>query len=93
MIGLLEPTIKEISLGKAEVRKIFQIPKKGVIAGCLVLEGKIVRNAEIRVIRKKEVVHQGRISSLKHLKDDVNEVTKNYECGIGLDIVTNDNSV
>lgn len=83
--GLLEPIIKETYLGKAETRRIFSISRIGVIAGCYVIDGKITRNAEIRVIRNKEVIHQGRISSLKHLKNNVNEVTKDYECGIRLE--------
>jgi len=83
--GMLEPIKKETYLGKAEVRKIFHISKVGVIAGCYVLDGKIPRNAEIRVIRNNETIHQGRLSSLKHLKDSVSEVTKDYECGIRLD--------
>jgi len=85
MFGMLEPTIKETYLGKAEIRRIFRISRVGVIAGCYVIDGKITRNAEARVIRNKEVIHQGRISSLKHLKDSVNEVTKDYECGIRLE--------
>ena len=83
--GLLEPVIKETFLGRAQIRKIFKIPKIGVIAGCYVLDGKITRNAEIKVIRNKEVIHKGRLSSLKHLKENVTEVKKDYECGIGLD--------
>jgi translation initiation factor IF-2 len=84
VIGLLEPVIKETFQGRAEVRKVFQIPKVGAIAGCLVQDGRIVRNAEARVLRGREVVHQGRISSLKHLKENVAEVKKDYECGIGV---------
>lgn len=82
--GLLEPEIKEIYLGKAEVRRIFTIPKTGVIAGCLVTEGKILRNAEVRIIRNDKTIHKGKISSLKHLKNNVTEVKKDYECGIGI---------
>jgi len=85
MTGLLEPVIKETYLGRAQIRKIFKIPRVGVIAGCYVLDGKIPRNAEIRVVRNKEIIHRGRISSLKHLKENVTEVKKDYECGIGLD--------
>lgn len=85
IIGLLEPVLKETYLGRAEIRRIFNIPKVGVIAGCFVLDGKITRNAEIRVIRNKEVIHKGRISSLKHLKENVPEVKKDYECGIGVE--------
>jgi translation initiation factor IF-2 len=83
--GLLEPVIKETFLGRAQVRRIFHIPKVGVIAGCYVQEGKILRNADIRVIRNKEVVFKGKISSLRHLKDNVAEVKKDLECGIGID--------
>jgi len=85
VVGLLEPVIKETYQGRAEIRKVFQIPKVGAIAGCYVQDGRITRNAEVRVLRGKEVVHQGRISSLKHLKENVTEVKKDYECGIGLD--------
>ncbi|MGQ9470633.1 MAG: translation initiation factor IF-2 [Candidatus Aminicenantales bacterium] len=83
--GMLEPEIKEIPLGKAEVRKVFEISRVGKVAGCYVLEGKITRQAEIRILRKNEVVYQGRVASLKHLKDNVSEVKKDMECGIGLD--------
>ncbi|MGB8951318.1 MAG: translation initiation factor IF-2 [Candidatus Aminicenantales bacterium] len=83
--GLLEPVIKETYLGRADVRRIFRIPKVGVIAGCLVTDGKINRNSDIRVIRNKEIVHKGRISSLKHLKENVSEIKKDHECGIGLE--------
>ena len=85
VIGLLEPVIKETYQGRAEVRRVFQIPKVGAIAGCYVQDGKITRNSEVRVARGKEIVHQGRITSLKHLKENVTEVKKDYECGIGLD--------
>jgi translation initiation factor IF-2 len=84
VIGLLEPVIKETYQGRAEVRKVFQIPKIGMIAGCYVQDGKITRNAEARVLRGRELLHQGRITSLKHLKENVTEVKKDYECGIGV---------
>ncbi|MCX6574127.1 MAG: translation initiation factor IF-2 [Candidatus Aminicenantes bacterium] len=84
VIGLLDPIIKETFQGRAEVRKIFQIPKVGMIAGCYVQDGRITRNAEARVLRGKEVLHQGRITSLKHLKENVAEVKKDLECGIGV---------
>jgi translation initiation factor IF-2 len=84
VIGLLDPIIKETFQGRAEVRKIFQIPKVGMIAGCYVQDGRITRNAEARVLRGKEVLHQGRITSLKHLKENVTEVKKDLECGIGV---------
>jgi translation initiation factor IF-2 len=85
VIGLLEPVIKETYQGRAEVRRVFQIPKVGTIAGCYVQDGKVTRSSEVRVIRGKEVIHQGRISSLRHVKENVTEVKKDYECGIGLD--------
>ncbi len=84
LAGMLEPVIKETYLGRAQVRRIFKIPKVGTIAGCYVVDGKITRNAEIKVVRNKEIVHRGRIGSLKHLKENVTEVKKDYECGIGL---------
>jgi len=85
VLGMLEPVIKETYQGRAEVRRVFQIPKVGSIAGCYVQDGKITRSSEVRVLRGKEVVHQGRISSLKHVKENVTEVKKDYECGIGVD--------
>lgn len=85
LTGMLEPTVKETYLGRAEVRRIFNIPRVGVIAGCFVLDGKITRSAHVRIIRDDEVIHEGRISSLKHLKNNVTEVTKEYECGIGIE--------
>ncbi len=84
LIGMLEPVIKETYQGRAEIRRVFQIPKVGAIAGCYVQDGRINRNAEVRVLRGKTVIHQGRIASLKHLKENVTEVKKDYECGIGL---------
>jgi len=84
IVGLLEPVIKETFLGRAQVRRLFKIPKVGVIAGCFVLDGKITRNAEIRVVRGKEIIHRGRLASLKHVKENVNEIKKDFECGIGL---------
>jgi translation initiation factor IF-2 len=85
MIGLLDPLIKEIYLGRALIKQVFHIPSAGEVAGCLVTDGKITRNADIRLIRAEEVIHEGRISSLKHLKNNVTEVKNDYECGIGLD--------
>ncbi len=85
MKGLLDPISKETYLGRAEVRRIFHIPRLGSIAGCLVTEGKITRNSEVRIIRNDEVLHKGKISSLKHLKNNVTEVKKDYECGIGIE--------
>ncbi len=85
MIGMLEPTIKETSLGRAEVRNIYKISKFGTIAGCLVTEGIINRKSKIRLIRDNIVVFDGKLSSLKRFKDDVKEVKDGYECGIGIE--------
>ncbi len=83
--GLLEPIQKEVYLGRAEIKRIFRVPKVGSIAGCLVIDGQINRNAQVRIIRGEEVVHQGKISSLKHIKENVTELKKGYECGIGIE--------
>jgi translation initiation factor IF-2 len=82
--GLLEPTIREVRLGAAEVRDTFKISKVGVIAGCIVTDGKVVRNAMIRLLRDDVVIHTGKVSSLKRFKDDASEVKSGNECGIGL---------
>ena len=85
MSGMLEPVLKETYLGRAEVRRIFRISRIGVIAGCYVTDGTITRNAEARVLRGDEEVYKGRLVSLKHLKENVTEVKKDYECGIRLE--------
>jgi translation initiation factor IF-2 len=85
MANLLEPIIKEKPLGKAEVRAVFNIPKVGAIAGCGVTEGVIKRAGHVRVLRERKVIHTGRISSLKRVKDDVREVQAGFECGIGIE--------
>jgi len=83
--GLLEPEVKEIVLGKAEVREIFKIPKVGTVAGCYVLDGAIERDARARVRRNGEIVFDGKIASLKRFKEDVKEVQAGYECGLRLE--------
>ncbi|WP_321390839.1 translation initiation factor IF-2 [uncultured Desulfuromusa sp.] len=85
MEGLLAPTLKEKELGRVEIRDTFHVSRVGTIAGCFVLEGKIVRNAQTRLVRDNVVVWQGKLSSLKRFKDDVKEVGNGYECGIGLE--------
>ena len=82
MEGMLAPEMKEEVLGTAEIREIFKISKVGSIAGCMVMDGKIARNAKIRVIRDGVVVHTGELLALKRFKDDVKEVSKGYDCGI-----------
>ncbi len=84
-LGLLEPEYQEEILGQAEVRQIFKVSKVGNIAGTYVQEGKILRNAGIRVIRDGTVIHEGKIDSLKRFKDDVKEVNTGFECGILLE--------
>jgi translation initiation factor IF-2 len=83
--GLLEPIQKEVYLGRAEIKRIFRVPRVGSIAGCLVIDGQINRNAQVRVIRDDEEIHTGKISSLKHIKENVTEIKKGYECGIGIE--------
>lgn len=85
MSGLLAPLVEEYYLGKAEVRMIIPVSKFGKIAGCYVLDGKIVRSAKIRLKRKNQELFVGSVNSLKRFKDDVKEVTAGYECGIGLE--------
>jgi translation initiation factor IF-2 len=85
LAGMLEPVEKEVYLGRAEIRRIFQIPKVGSIAGSYVLDGKITRNSLVRVMRGQQIVQEGRITSLKRIKENATEVAKGLECGIGLD--------
>jgi translation initiation factor IF-2 len=82
--GMLEPEEKETVIGHVEVRAVFRISKIGNIAGCRVTDGEIRRNGRVRVLRAGEVIHEGAITSLKHLQDDVREVRAGFECGIGL---------
>jgi translation initiation factor IF-2 len=83
--GLLEPTLQEKVLGRAEVRQTFTVSGIGQVAGCFVTDGKIVRGAKARLLRDHVVVHDGRIGTLKRFKDDVREVAGGYECGMSLD--------
>lgn len=84
MVGLLDPEYKEKFIGRAEVRQTFRVPNVGTIAGCYVTDGKMQRNADIRVLRDGVIIYEGKIYSLKRFKDDVKEVLENYECGIGI---------
>ena len=84
MEGLLEPTLREVRLGAAEVRDTFKISKVGTIAGCLVQDGKVTRAAQVRLLRDNVVIHTGKVSSLKRFKDDASEVKSGMECGIGI---------
>ena len=85
MEGLLEPTLKEKYLGRAEIREVFSVPKVGNVAGSYIQDGKMLRNAQVRLLRDNVVVYEGKLSSLRRIKDDVKEVASGYECGIGLE--------
>ena len=85
MKGMLEPDYKEEVLGKAVIRDTFKVPNVGVVGGAYVTEGKVMRNAEIRLVRDGIVILEGKISSLKRYKDDAKEVAQGYECGIGIE--------
>jgi translation initiation factor IF-2 len=84
MEGLLEPTYVERAVGRVEVRQVFNISKVGTIAGSFVLDGKVLRDASVRLVRDGRVVHTGKIGSLRRFKNDVHEVQNGQECGIGL---------
>ena len=84
MKGMLAPTFKEVVLGHAEVRQTIRVPNVGTIAGCYVKDGKIARNAKIRIVRDGVIIAEDEISSLKRFKDDQREVAEGYECGVGL---------
>ncbi|NJD90590.1 MAG: translation initiation factor IF-2 [Geobacter sp.] len=85
MEGLLSPIFKEKYLGRAEIREVFSVPKVGTVAGCYIQDGKVVRNAQVRLTRDNIVIYTGKMSSLRRFKDDVKEVATGYECGIGLE--------
>jgi translation initiation factor IF-2 len=85
LAGMLSPEERETDLGRAEVRATFRVPRLGVVAGCMVVDGTIVRNARARVVRDGVVVYDGRIGSLRRFKDDVREVAEGYECGIAIE--------
>ena len=85
MKGMLAPTYKEVLLGHAEVRQTIKVPNVGIIAGCYILDGKITRNAQIRIVRDGIVIFEDKIASLRRFKDDVKEVNDGYECGVGIE--------
>jgi translation initiation factor IF-2 len=84
MEGLLDPEFKEVSEGRAEVRQVFKVPKVGTVAGTYVVEGKISRSSQARLVRDGIVIFEGEVDSLRRFKDDVKTVLEGYECGIGL---------
>ena len=85
MKGMLDPVFEEKIIGNAEVRQTFKVSNVGTIAGCFVIDGKVERNAGVRVIRDSVVIHEGKLASLKRFKDDVKEITKGFECGIQIE--------
>mgnify|MGYP002571426418 CR=1 FL=1 len=85
MKGMLAPKFKEVVLGHAEVRQTFKVSGVGTIAGCYVKQGKILRTADVRLVRDGIVIHEGKIDSLKRFKDDAREVSEGFECCIGLE--------
>src|SRR5207249_8574577 len=84
MTGLLEPTIKETYLGRAEVRDTFRVPKVGTVAGCYVQDGVIKRDSEVRLLRDNVQIFKGKVGSLRRFKDDASEVRNGMECGIAI---------
>ena len=84
MTGMLAPEIREQIIGHAEVRETFRVPRVGTIAGCMVTDGIVRRNAKVRVIRQAVVIHAGEMDSLRRFKDDAREVREGFECGIGV---------
>src|SRR5262249_47019873 len=87
MAGLVEPTLKEVRVGTAQVRETFKVPKYGTIAGCMVTEGRITRSGDTqaRLLRDNVVIYEGKIGSLRRFKDDASEVKAGLECGIGFE--------
>lgn len=85
MKGMLDPIFEEKVIGNAEIRQTFKVSNVGTIAGCYVLDGKIERNAGVRIIRENVVIHEGKLCSLKRFKDDVKEAAKGYECGVQIE--------
>jgi translation initiation factor IF-2 len=83
--GLLGPEIREVPIGQAEVRALFRVPRAGTVAGCMVTDGVIRRNAPARLVRDGTIIYESTVSSLKRFKDDAREVAQGYECGIGIE--------
>jgi len=84
MTGMLEPVFKEVYKGRAQVREVFRISKIGTVAGCVVQDGTIARDSDVRLLRDNVVVHTGKVSGLKRFKNDASEVKQGFECGISL---------
>src|SRR5262249_25282622 len=94
MAGLLDPVFKEVYKGRAQVREVFRISKVGTVAGCMVEDGVLTRNSEVRLLRDHKVIYTGKIDNLKRFKNDASEVKAGFECGVSLtnfnDIKPND---
>jgi translation initiation factor IF-2 len=84
LVGMLEPVYEDVAIGVAEVRQVFKVGKLGQIAGCYIRDGEARRRAEARVIRNKQILHQGSVASLKRFQEDVREVRTGFECGVGV---------
>jgi translation initiation factor IF-2 len=82
MKGMLDPEFREVILGHAEIRQLFKASGIGTIGGCMVLDGKITRNAKVRIVRDGRVIYDGQLDTLKRFKDDAREVAAGYECGM-----------
>ena len=85
MEGLLDPEVREVVIGRAEVRELFKVPRLGLVAGSYVNWGRISFNQPLRILRDNRLIHEGKVNSLRRFKDNVNEVQANYECGIGIE--------
>ncbi len=85
MEGLLDPEVREVVIGRAEVRELFKVPRLGLVAGSYVNWGRISHNQPLRILRDNRLIHEGKVNSLRRFKDNVNEVQANYECGIGIE--------
>ena len=85
MEGLLDPEVREVVIGRAEVRELFRVPRLGLVAGSYVNWGRISYNQPLRILRDNRLIHEGKVNSLRRFKDSVNEVQANYECGIGIE--------
>ena len=83
--GLLEPEVKRIYKGKAEVREVFKLPKVGIIAGSYILEGEVERGNLVNVVRDGKLIHEGKVATLHRFKEDVKKVLSGYECGVRLE--------
>jgi len=84
MTGMLEPVFKEVYRGRAVIREVFRISKVGTVAGCMVQDGSLTRDSQVRLLRDNVVIFTGRIESLKRFKNDASEVKQGFECGVGI---------